>query len=67
MPYAANLEIDAIPQVKNVVNAVQKVCYRGSIREGLPTDELPIRWPALREVERVRDYRFITALRHGAP
>ena len=28
MPYAANLEIDAIPQVKNVVNAVQKVCYR---------------------------------------
>jgi len=28
MPYAANLETEAIPQVKNVVNAVQKVCYR---------------------------------------
>jgi len=28
MPYAANLEIDAIPQTKNVINAVQSVCYR---------------------------------------
>jgi pyruvate dehydrogenase E1 component beta subunit len=29
MPYAANLEVEAIPQAKNVINAVQKVCYRG--------------------------------------
>jgi len=28
MPYAANLEVEAIPQAKNVINAVQKVCYR---------------------------------------
>jgi len=28
MPYAANLETDALPQVHNVINAVQKVCYR---------------------------------------
>ena len=28
MPYAANLEKDAIPIAQNVVNAVQKVCYR---------------------------------------
>jgi len=28
MPYAANLEVYAIPQVHNVVNAVQKVCFR---------------------------------------
>uniref|UniRef100_A0A7S0L8I1 Pyruvate dehydrogenase E1 component subunit beta n=1 Tax=Coccolithus braarudii TaxID=221442 RepID=A0A7S0L8I1_9EUKA len=28
MPYAANLEADAIPKSFNVVNAVQKVCYR---------------------------------------
>merc|ERR1719482_2541573 len=28
MPYAANLESDALPQVHNVINAVQKVCYR---------------------------------------
>jgi len=28
MPYAANLEVEAIPVVKNVVNGVQKVCYR---------------------------------------
>jgi len=30
MPYAANLEVDAIPVVQNVLNAVQKVCYRSS-------------------------------------
>ena len=30
MPYAANLEVDAIPVAKNVINAVQKVCYRGA-------------------------------------
>merc|ERR1711908_22696 len=30
MPYAANLEVDAIPKAHNVVNAVQKVCYRMS-------------------------------------
>jgi pyruvate dehydrogenase E1 component beta subunit len=28
MPYAANLEIEAIPVVQNVINGVQKVCYR---------------------------------------
>ena len=28
MPYAANLEVEAIPVSRNVVNAVQKVCYR---------------------------------------
>ena len=28
MPYAANLEIEAIPVPANVINAVQKVCYR---------------------------------------
>lgn len=28
MPYAANLEVDAIPVVNNVISAVQKVCYR---------------------------------------
>merc|ERR1719247_2537416 len=28
MPYAANLEKDAIPVANNVINAVQKVCYR---------------------------------------
>jgi len=28
MPYAANLEVDAIPVANNVINAVQKVCYR---------------------------------------
>ena len=28
MPYAANLEVDAIPRAHNVVNAVKKVCYR---------------------------------------
>jgi len=28
MPYAANLEVDAIPVPANVVKAVQKVCYR---------------------------------------
>merc|ERR1711967_36566 len=28
MPYAANLEVDAIPKAHNVVNAVKKVCYR---------------------------------------
>ena len=28
MPYAANLEVEAIPVSKNVINAVQKVCYR---------------------------------------
>jgi len=28
MPYAANLEVDAIPITANVVKAVQKVCYR---------------------------------------
>jgi len=28
MPYASNLETDALPQVHNVINAVQKVCYR---------------------------------------
>ena len=30
MPYAANLETEAIPVVQNVVNAVQKVCYRAA-------------------------------------
>jgi pyruvate dehydrogenase E1 component beta subunit len=30
MPYAANLEADAIPVPQNVINAVQKVCYRAS-------------------------------------
>jgi len=30
MPYAANLETDAIPQTHNVINAVQKVCYRSA-------------------------------------
>ena len=30
MPYAANLEVEAIPVPQNVVNAVQKVCYRAS-------------------------------------
>jgi len=28
MPYAANLEVEAIPVVQNVINGVQKVCYR---------------------------------------
>ena len=28
MPYAANLEKDAIPVPDNVISAVQKVCYR---------------------------------------
>jgi len=28
MPYAANLEVDAIPRAHNVIAAVQKVCYR---------------------------------------
>ena len=28
MPYAHNLEVHAIPVAQNVVNAVQKVCYR---------------------------------------
>jgi len=28
MPYAANLETEAIPVSQNVINAVQKVCYR---------------------------------------
>jgi len=28
MPYAANLEVDAIPVASNVIKAVQKVCYR---------------------------------------
>ena len=28
MPYAANLEVEAIPVTNNVINAVQKVCYR---------------------------------------
>ena len=28
MPYAANLEKDAIPVAHNVITAVQKVCYR---------------------------------------
>jgi pyruvate dehydrogenase E1 component beta subunit len=28
MPYAANLEKDAIPVANNVITAVQKVCYR---------------------------------------
>merc|ERR1719375_1052866 len=28
MPYAANLEVEAIPVAQNVVKAVQKVCYR---------------------------------------
>ena len=28
MPYAANLEVEAIPVATNVINAVQKVCYR---------------------------------------
>ena len=28
MPYAANLEVEAIPVAHNVINAVQKVCYR---------------------------------------
>ena len=30
MPYAANLEVEAIPVANNVINAVQKVCYRAS-------------------------------------
>jgi len=30
MPYAANLEVEAIPVPQNVINAVQKVCYRSS-------------------------------------
>jgi pyruvate dehydrogenase E1 component beta subunit len=30
MPYAANLEVDAIPISSNVVSAVQKVCYRSA-------------------------------------
>jgi pyruvate dehydrogenase E1 component beta subunit len=30
MPYAANLEVEAIPVMQNVVNAVQKVCYRNA-------------------------------------
>ena len=28
MPYAANLEVEAIPVAQNVINAVQKCCYR---------------------------------------
>jgi len=28
MPYAANLETEAIPYAQNVINAVRKVCYR---------------------------------------
>ena len=28
MPYAANLESEALPVAQNVINAVQKVCYR---------------------------------------
>ncbi len=28
MPYAANLEYLALPQVETIVNAVKKVCYR---------------------------------------
>jgi pyruvate dehydrogenase E1 component beta subunit len=28
MPYAANLEVDAIPMMHNVITAAQKVCYR---------------------------------------
>ena len=28
MPYAANLEKDAIPVASNIITAVQKVCYR---------------------------------------
>jgi len=30
MPYAANLEVEAIPVQQNVINAVQKVCYRAA-------------------------------------
>jgi len=30
MPYAANLEVDAIPIASNVIKAVQKVCYRSA-------------------------------------
>ncbi|KAL3929599.1 MAG: hypothetical protein SGPRY_001892 [Prymnesium sp.] len=30
MPYAANLEVDAIPVTANVIKAVQKVCYRNA-------------------------------------
>ena len=30
MPYAANLESEALPVAQNVINAVQKVCYRAS-------------------------------------
>jgi len=30
MPYAANLEVDAIPVQNNVITAVQKVCYRSA-------------------------------------
>ena len=30
MPYAANLEVDAIPIANNVIAAVQKVCYRSA-------------------------------------
>ena len=28
MPYASNLEIDALPQINNIITGVQKVCYR---------------------------------------
>ena len=30
MPYAANLETEALPVAQNVINAVQKVCYRSA-------------------------------------
>ena len=29
MPYAANLEALALPQVADIVKAAKKVCYRG--------------------------------------
>ena len=29
MPYAANLETLALPQVADIVNAAKKVCYQG--------------------------------------
>jgi pyruvate dehydrogenase E1 component beta subunit len=29
MPYAANLEVLALPQVANIVAAAKTVCYRG--------------------------------------
>ena len=29
-PYAANLETEALPVAQNVINAVQKVCYRSA-------------------------------------